>query len=49
MKANGLPVGANNLWIGATGLAFDKAVVTRNTREYGRIPRLRVLDYKVVR
>ena len=49
LKANGLPVGANDLWIGATGLAFDKAVVTRNTREYGRIPRLRVLDYKVVR
>lgn len=47
LKANGLPVGANDLWIGATGLAFDKAVATRNCREFRRIPRLRVLDYGV--
>ena len=45
LKANGLQVGANDLWIGATGLAFDKPVVTRNSREFCRIPRLMVLDY----
>jgi len=45
LKANGLPVGANDLWIGATALAFDRPVVTRNPREFGRIPRLTVLNY----
>ncbi|MFQ5689394.1 MAG: type II toxin-antitoxin system VapC family toxin [Gemmatimonadota bacterium] len=47
LRANGLPVGANDLWIGATGLAFGKPVVTRSTREFARIPRLTVLDYTV--
>lgn len=45
LSANGLLIGANDLWIGATALAFDKPVVTRNTCDFGRIPNVRVLDY----
>lgn len=45
LKANGLLVGTNDLWIAATALALDEPLVTRNTREYGRIPGLAVLDY----
>lgn len=46
LKANGLLIGTNDLWIGATGLANDEPVVTRNTKEFGRIPGLTVLGYE---
>jgi len=46
LKANGLLIGANDLWIGATALAHDEPVVTRNTKEFGRIPGLTVLGYR---
>jgi len=45
LKTNGLLIGANDLWIAATALAFGKAVVTRNTREFQRVPGLEVLGY----
>ncbi|MEZ4424979.1 MAG: type II toxin-antitoxin system VapC family toxin [Gemmatimonadota bacterium] len=45
LKANGLLIGANDLWIGATALAHGQPVVTRNVREFGRIPGLRVEAY----
>ena len=45
LKRNGLLIGANDLWIAATALAFDKPLVTRNTREFQRVPGLTVLDY----
>ena len=45
LKANGLMIGANDLWIGATALAFDRPLVTRNERHFRRIPRLAVLGY----
>ncbi len=45
LQANGLLIGANDLWIAATGLAFEKPVVTKNERHYGRVPGLRVLAY----
>jgi predicted nucleic acid-binding protein len=45
LQANGLLIGANDLWIAATGLAFEKPVVTKNERHYGRVPGLRVLTY----
>jgi tRNA(fMet)-specific endonuclease VapC len=38
-------IGGNDLWIGATGLAYGLPVVTRNAREFGRIPGLQVLSY----
>jgi len=46
LKANGLLIGANDLWIGATALAHDQPLVTRNTAEFRRVPGLTVLDYR---
>jgi len=45
LKSNGLLIGANDLWIAATALAHAKALVTRNSREFQRVPGLRVLGY----
>ncbi len=46
LRKNGLLIGANDLWIGATALAFGKAVVTRNVKDFTRIPGLTVIDYR---
>lgn len=45
LKTNGLLIGANDLWIGATALAFQQPLVTRNVSHFRRIPGLTVLDY----
>lgn len=45
LKTNGLLIGANDLWIAATALAFRKAVVTRNVRDFQRVPGLEVVGY----
>jgi len=47
LKTNGLLVGTNDLWIGAAALAFGKPLVTRNVRDFSRIPGLTLLDYIV--
>lgn len=46
LKTNGLLIGANDLWIGATALAFQQPLVTRNVSHFRRIPGLTVLDYR---
>jgi predicted nucleic acid-binding protein len=45
LRANRLLIGANDLWIAATALAFGKALVTRNAREFERVPGLEVVRY----
>lgn len=45
LKENGLLIGANDLWIAATGLAFQLPVVTRDTDHYRRVPHLEVIGY----
>ena len=45
LKTNGLLIGANDLWIAATAVAFGKALVTRNENEFRRVPGLMVLGY----
>ena len=45
LKANGRLIAANDLWIAATGLAWGKAVVTRNVKDYQRVPGLDVAGY----
>jgi tRNA(fMet)-specific endonuclease VapC len=45
LRTNGLLIAANDLWIAATALAFDKTVVTRNVRDYQRVPGLTVRSY----
>lgn len=45
LRANGMLIGANDMWIGATALAHGMAVVTRNVSHYRRIPGLEVVGY----
>lgn len=45
LKANGLAIGANDLWIAATALAFEMPLVTRNEQHFSRVPDLGVLGY----
>ena len=45
LQDNGLLIGANDLWIAASGLAYDMPVVTRNRRHYIRVPGLEVAEY----
>ena len=45
LRENGLLIGANDLWIAATALAFEMPVVTRNERHFARVPQLDVIGY----
>ena len=45
LQANGLLIGANELWIAAAGLAYRMPVVTRNTQHFQRVPGLEVVGY----
>ena len=40
-------IGANDLWIAATAVAFGKPIVTKNDRHFRRVPRLGVMRYLV--
>jgi predicted nucleic acid-binding protein len=45
LQANGLLIGANDLWIASAGLAYQVPVVSRNVRHFERVPGLRVVSY----
>lgn len=45
LKAAGTPIGANDLWIACHALAEGAVVVTNNTREFCRIPGLKVENW----
>jgi tRNA(fMet)-specific endonuclease VapC len=45
LQSQGTLIGANDLWIGSTGLAHGLPVVTRNARDFERIPGLQVFSY----
>jgi tRNA(fMet)-specific endonuclease VapC len=45
LRDNGRLIGANDLWIAATGLAYRMPVVTRNVEHYRRVPGLEVEEY----
>ncbi len=42
---NGNLIGSNDLWIAATGLAYEMPVVTRNVEHFRRVPGLEVESY----
>ena len=42
LKEAGTPIGANDLWIACHALAEDATLVTHNTREFERVPGLRL-------
>ncbi len=46
LRANGLLIGSNDLWIAATGLAYRMPIVTRNVEHYRRVPDLQVAPYR---
>ena len=41
----GRPIGQNDLWIAAHALAEDLILVTNNTREFSRVPDLRIENW----
>jgi predicted nucleic acid-binding protein len=43
MAARGSVIGQHDLWIGATALTHGLSVVTRNERDFARLPGLHVL------
>lgn len=42
LVAQGTPIGPNDLLIAATAIAYDCSLVTRNRREFERVPGLRL-------
>ncbi|MEK6686877.1 MAG: type II toxin-antitoxin system VapC family toxin [Gemmatimonadota bacterium] len=46
LQRNGLLIGANDLWIAATALANGKPLVTRNVRDFERVPNLRLITWQ---
>lgn len=44
-RGSGNRIGTNDLWIAATALAHGLPLVTRNHRDFSRIPQLQVLGY----
>ena len=45
LRANGILIGSNDLWIAAAGIAHGMPVVSRNARHFARVPRLEVIGY----
>ena len=45
LEAQSTPIGGNDLWIAAHALAADLTLVTANTREFERVPSLRVENW----
>lgn len=46
LSAKGIIIGANDLLIAATALAYDLIVVSHNTRELRRVPNLKIEDWE---
>lgn len=45
LRASGTPIGPNDLWIAAHARALDRTLVSHNTREFRRVPGLKVEDW----
>ena len=45
LRVHGRLIGANDLWIAASALRHGTGLVTRNVREFSRVPGLRVVPY----
>jgi len=45
LEKNGRPIGNNDLWIAAHALGSGLTLVTNNTKEFERIPRLKIENW----
>ena len=45
LETQGMTIGSNDYWIAAQGLALNAVVVTDNTREFARVPELKVENW----
>ena len=45
LEIAGKPIGANDLWIAAQVVAEDALLVSANTREFSRVPKLRLENW----
>lgn len=45
LERAGTPIGNNDLWIAAHALALGVTLVTNNTREFQRVPKLKVANW----
>jgi tRNA(fMet)-specific endonuclease VapC len=45
LKKSGTTIGGNDLFIAAHARSLGLALVTHNTREFGRVPRLKIEDW----
>lgn len=45
LRAKGTPIGPNDLWLAAQAKAHELVMVTRNGREFKRVPGLKVEDW----
>lgn len=45
LQSGGNLIGTNDLWIAATALVHDMALVTNNADEFRKVPGLVVLEY----
>lgn len=45
LEQQGHTIGNNDLWIAAHALSLGATVVTNNTQEFGRVPKLRTEDW----
>ncbi len=46
LAAKGTPIGPNDFMIAAIALAYDVILVTHNTREFSRVPGLKLEDWE---
>ena len=45
LQTKGTPIGANDLWIAAHARSADMTLVSHNTREFKRVPGLKLEDW----
>ena len=45
LEIAGKPIGANDLWVAAQAIAEDALLVSANTREFSRVPNLRLENW----
>jgi tRNA(fMet)-specific endonuclease VapC len=45
LRDNGIPIGANDLWIASVAIVHGLPLVTRNVAHFRRVPGLEVLTY----